>query len=73
VRNAQSDAAERDRRRRRQRGQGLVEYSLVISLIAIVAIAALVVLGGDITKTLSDTGTTIGNPGGAHPCVNNCG
>ncbi len=33
----------------RERGQGLAEYSLILALIAIVAIASLVILGGGIT------------------------
>jgi len=33
------------RRRRGQRGQGLVEYSLIIALVAIVVIAILVLMG----------------------------
>lgn len=32
----------------RERGQALVEYSLIIALIAVVAIAGLSALGGDI-------------------------
>jgi pilus assembly protein Flp/PilA len=34
-------------------GQGLVEYALILALIAIVAIAALTLLGGNITSALS--------------------
>ena len=33
----------------RERGQGLAEYALILSLIAIVAIAALILLGGAIS------------------------
>ena len=39
--------------RRPQGGQGLSEYALVLSLIAIVAIAALVILGREISSVLS--------------------
>ena len=42
---------------RREDGQGLAEYALVLALIAIVAIAALVFLGGQISSIL----TTVGN------------
>ena len=38
--------------RGRQDGQGLAEYSLVLGLIAIVAIVALLTLGSAITGTL---------------------
>jgi pilus assembly protein Flp/PilA len=41
----------------RQEGQGLAEYALILSLIAIVVIAVLLFLGGNIEKILS----TIGN------------
>jgi pilus assembly protein Flp/PilA len=34
-------------------GQGLVEYALILALIAIIAIAALTLLGGNITSALS--------------------
>jgi len=38
----------------RQEGQDLAEYGLVIALIAIVAIAALTLLGGNISQVLSN-------------------
>jgi pilus assembly protein Flp/PilA len=41
----------------RQEGQGLAEYALILSLIAIVVIAVLLFLGGNIKTILS----TIGN------------
>ena len=41
---------------RGQRGQGLAEYALILALIAIVAIAALVFLGGQISAILSSIG-----------------
>ena len=34
---------------RRQEGQGLVEYALILVLVAIVVVAALVLLGGRLT------------------------
>jgi pilus assembly protein Flp/PilA len=40
-------------------GQGLAEYALILALIAIVAIAALLFLGGQIGKILSDIGRQI--------------
>ena len=54
--------AGRGRRARHQGGQGLVEYGLVLTLIAAVAIASLLLLGGSINGVLSD----IGNGFGAH-------
>ena len=40
-------------------GQGLAEYALIISLIAIVAIVALMFLGNNISTTLSSVGNAI--------------
>jgi pilus assembly protein Flp/PilA len=37
----------------REDGQGLTEYALILALIAIVAIAALTLLGGKVTSALS--------------------
>jgi len=34
-------------------GQGLTEYALILGLIAVVAIAALTLLGGSVTSALS--------------------
>ena len=42
-----------------QNGQGLVEYALLLSLIAIVVIIALTVIGNDIVLMLSKTGKSI--------------
>jgi len=44
---------------RDQRGQGLAEYALLLALIAIVAIAALLVMGGAISSVLSDVGNSV--------------
>jgi pilus assembly protein Flp/PilA len=41
------------------RGQGLAEYALLLALIAIVAIAALLFLGGQISQILSDVGNSV--------------
>lgn len=38
---------------RREEGQGLVEYALIIFLVAIVLIGVLIVLGGPIGETFS--------------------
>lgn len=42
-----------DRLYRRERGQGLVEYALIIALIAIVVIAILILLGPAIGSVFS--------------------
>ena len=44
---------------RNDRGQGLAEYALILALIAIVAIAALVFLGGQVAAILSSVGAAI--------------
>jgi pilus assembly protein Flp/PilA len=44
---------------RRDDGQGLAEYALILALIAVVAILALVFLGGKISGILSDIGVNI--------------
>jgi pilus assembly protein Flp/PilA len=40
-------------------GQGLAEYALIISLIALVAIVALMFLGNNISTTLSTVGNAV--------------
>jgi len=40
-------------------GQGLAEYALILALIAIIAIAALIFLGGEIAAILSSIGAQI--------------
>ncbi|MEA2677416.1 MAG: Flp/Fap pilin component [Chloroflexota bacterium] len=44
---------------RDERGQGLAEYALILALIAVLAIAAVTFLGGNINSILSDTGNKI--------------
>jgi Flp pilus assembly pilin Flp len=48
-----------NRHTRRDRGQGLAEYALILALIAIVAILALIFLGGQISQILSDVGNSV--------------
>ena len=48
-----------DRFRRREDGQGLAEYALILALIAIVAIVALLFLGSQISDKLSIVGSTL--------------
>jgi pilus assembly protein Flp/PilA len=45
--------------RRDEDGQGLAEYALILALIAIIAIAALIFLGGEIASILSTIGASI--------------
>jgi pilus assembly protein Flp/PilA len=40
-------------------GQGLAEYALILALIAVVAIAALIFLGGQVNSILSYIGANI--------------
>lgn len=42
-----------------ERGQGLAEYALILALIAVLAIAAVTFLGGQINAILSDVGGAI--------------
>lgn len=42
------------------KAQGLVEYALILALIAIAAILALLFLGGQISAILSSVGQSVG-------------
>ena len=42
-----------------ERGQGLAEYALILALIAVLAIAAVTFLGGQINAILSSVGNAI--------------
>ena len=44
---------------RDEEGQGLAEYALILTLIAIVAIVALIFLGGQVSKILSTVGNSV--------------
>lgn len=44
---------------RRVKGQGLTEYALIIALVAIVAVAALTLLGGQINTIFGDITTAL--------------
>jgi Flp pilus assembly pilin Flp len=48
-----------DRTRDDEKGQGLAEYALILAFIAVVAIAALVFLGSDISSLLSVVATSL--------------
>ena len=45
--------------RRDEEGQGLAEYALILALIAIVAILALIFLGGQISTILNAVGQSV--------------
>ena len=45
--------------RQREDGQALVEYALILGLIAVLAIGALTLLGGNVTKILSTIATSV--------------
>ncbi len=42
-----------------QEGQGLVEYGLILVLIAIVAVVAVTFIGSDLSSTLSNVGQSV--------------
>jgi Flp pilus assembly pilin Flp len=46
---------------RREEGQDLTEYALIIALIVILGIAALTFLGGNIGNVLNDVAATLAN------------
>ncbi len=48
-----------ERLSRYEDGQGLAEYALILALIAVVAIVALLFLGGAISDILNNVGTSI--------------
>lgn len=43
----------------RARGQGMVEYGLIIALVAVVAIAGLIILGPKIAEMFTSLGSSI--------------
>ncbi len=46
--------------RRDEEGQGLVEYALIIALVAVVCVIALTTLGGNVSSTLDSIAGSIG-------------
>jgi Flp pilus assembly pilin Flp len=62
-----NSATLRLRRRLVQAGQGLVEYALILALIAILTIGATVVLGRQVSTTLSTVGAQIHASSSASP------
>ncbi len=53
----------RDPITRSARGQGIVEYGLILSLMVVVAAVILVVFGGTLAEVLSVIGSAIDGPG----------
>ncbi len=51
--------------RTKEEGQGLVEYALILVLIAIVCIAALVIVGTGVNDALSTIGSAVTDPIGS--------
>ena len=49
--------------RDREEGQALVEYALILALIAVVCITALETLGGNVSAKLDEIATAIANAG----------
>ncbi len=43
----------------RSKGQGLAEYALILALIALVVIAAVVLLGGNINSIMNNVASSI--------------
>lgn len=51
---------EKLKRLREKKGQSLVEYALILALVAIVVITALTALGGEASNTMNNVADTIG-------------
>jgi len=47
--------------RRRQAGQGMVEFALILALVALVVIIALIATGGQVINLYSDIAVTMCN------------
>jgi len=48
-------------RSRRQRGQGLVEYALILALVALIVVIALIVSGHQLINVFSNISATLCN------------
>ena len=51
--------------RSRESGQGLVEYALLLVMVAVVVVAVLFVLGARVSGMISDVVAATGDPGGS--------
>ena len=47
------------RRNKKEKGQSLVEYGLILALVSVVAIVILQALGGEIQETMNNVGTAL--------------
>lgn len=47
------------KKNRKEQGQSLVEYGLILALVSVVAIAVLTMLGGQINTTVNKINTTL--------------
>jgi len=47
-----------------EKGQGMVEYGLILALVAVVVAAAFTLLSGDLTTLLETVGEKLGTGGG---------
>jgi Flp pilus assembly pilin Flp len=56
------DPIRRTWNRRDEVGASLVEYALLLALIAVIALVALHFLGGSVSNTLNNVGSSISNP-----------
>jgi Flp pilus assembly pilin Flp len=52
-------------RRQKRKGQSMVEFALILVLVACVAIATITVAGNDLAKTYEDIEQALMNPGDA--------
>ena len=48
-----------NRLRRREQGQGMVEYSLILALVSVAAIGTLTALGGDVKSVFTSSSTAL--------------
>ncbi len=51
------------RGRKRQKGQGMVEYALILVLVAVVVLVTLMSVGNQVNATFTDIQEAIMNPG----------
>ena len=49
--------------RKEMRGQSMVEYALILVLIAVVVIGVLLIMGGEIKNVFSNIAGGLGHPG----------
>ncbi len=53
------DSFEKNTKKKEEEGASLVEYALLVALIAIICIAGLTTLGGSISEKFSDLGSIL--------------